>query len=310
MWRLGATGLLLLWLSSNFLPGKSARLFGVHPVVVGGGQRDKLVRSIFHTNVRGGASPPSKVVENVDDESEEEYDELEEEVAVEDVLEIEGDDDEDEEQEGSMTTEMSTLSASALKAADKLKVRKVASVKSALEHGMAATPTSKSAVKKKKSFLEFKLPYILRACFNPVMLIAMTKAYWKSLFSLNYGKKVRHARSFVNTGRGNLGLTPGAFPILGPVNGLEIRTRREGEKVKWWFEGQTKNEAWPSKDAFGFAGPQYLRLSAGGAFDSFESIIRQLTPHTFLPVIMNIHFPEFRMTTIRQTIPNRWRRFA
>jgi hypothetical protein len=199
MWTIVATGLLLLLLSPTFLLGQSARLFGVHPVVAAS-QRNKIVRSLFHSNVRGGASPSSTIVEDVDDDDVEEYDELEEEESMEGVLEIDEDEMEEEEgkQHGIAKTELSTLSASAVKAADKLKAKETASVKSALSFGIAATPTSNSAVSKGKSLTKFKLPYIVRACLNPIMFFTMTKGYWKSLFSLSYGKKVRLAASLVN----------------------------------------------------------------------------------------------------------------
>jgi hypothetical protein len=155
------------------------------------------VRSLFHSNVRGGASPSSTVVEDVDDENVEEYDEFEEDGAMEGVLEAE-EEEEEEKQEVIAKTELSTLSASAVKAAEKLKAKKTESVKAALASGIAATPTSDSAVNKRKSFLKFKLPYIVRACFNPMMFFTMTQGYWKSLFNLNYGKKVRLAASLVN----------------------------------------------------------------------------------------------------------------
>ena len=31
-----------------------------------------------------------------------------------------------------------------------------------------------------------KIPYIVRACLNPFTVIAMTKAYWQSLFNIHY----------------------------------------------------------------------------------------------------------------------------
>lgn len=32
----------------------------------------------------------------------------------------------------------------------------------------------------------FKLPYIVKACLNPVVFLKMTSGYWKSLYNINY----------------------------------------------------------------------------------------------------------------------------
>ena len=48
--------------------------------------------------------------------------------------------------------------------------------------------------KKKKSGLMklFKLPYIVKACLNPIVFFQMTAGYWKSLYNINYmTEKVR-----------------------------------------------------------------------------------------------------------------------
>ena len=61
----------------------------------------------------------------------------------------------------------------------------------------AATKAVKTTVaaalkpkKKKKSssglMKFFKIPYIVKACLNPVVFFQMTAGYWQSLFSINY----------------------------------------------------------------------------------------------------------------------------
>ncbi|GKY97291.1 hypothetical protein MPSEU_000687500 [Mayamaea pseudoterrestris] len=48
---------------------------------------------------------------------------------------------------------------------------------------------AKLATKKKRRRLSLKVPYILRACLNPITVFKMTIAYWKSLVQLDYGKQ-------------------------------------------------------------------------------------------------------------------------
>lgn len=74
-------------------------------------------------------------------------------------------DDEEEDEE-----EAPTLVKSAKKAANKA-VKK--EIKTAI-----AKPSKKSGF--------FKLPYILKACLNPIVFWQMTTGYWKSLFNIDY----------------------------------------------------------------------------------------------------------------------------
>eukprot|EP00531_Pseudo-nitzschia_arenysensis_P013183 CAMPEP_0116144556 /NCGR_PEP_ID=MMETSP0329-20121206/16072_1 /TAXON_ID=697910 /ORGANISM="Pseudo-nitzschia arenysensis, Strain B593" /LENGTH=203 /DNA_ID=CAMNT_0003640001 /DNA_START=255 /DNA_END=866 /DNA_ORIENTATION=+ len=56
----------------------------------------------------------------------------------------------------------------------------------AVKKSVAAAMTPK---KKKKSFglgKFFKLPYIVKACLNPLVFLQMTAGYWKSLYNINY----------------------------------------------------------------------------------------------------------------------------
>jgi hypothetical protein len=54
-----------------------------------------------------------------------------------------------------------------------------------------ATVTAKAAPPKKSKSLAqmLHIPYIVRAAMHPVTLLAMTKAFWASLFNLNYLKE-------------------------------------------------------------------------------------------------------------------------
>ena len=75
----------------------------------------------------------------------------------------------------------------AKKASHKSKEKLTAAVKAKVSAKLAAP-----ALKTKKSGGLFKsIPYIIRASLNPFTLIAMTKAYFESLFNLNYLQEVR-----------------------------------------------------------------------------------------------------------------------
>ena len=72
------------------------------------------------------------------------------------------------------------LSASTVKAAAKVKSKKS---KDAVNVKLAAT-SARSSSKSRSPLL--KIPYIIRACLNPFTVIAMTKAYWQSLFNIKF----------------------------------------------------------------------------------------------------------------------------
>jgi len=93
-----------------------------------------------------------------------------------------------------------SLAASAVKATVKGKKKqtnsKIKKAKSAVNKELAAkaTKTEKVAAKKKhKSSSTFRVPYIIRACLNPMTIVKMTTAYWASLFKLDYLKQVGHS---------------------------------------------------------------------------------------------------------------------
>ena len=71
------------------------------------------------------------------------------------------------------------LSASTVKAAAKVKSKKS---KDAVNVKLAA-PSARSSSSRSPLL---KIPYIIRACLNPFTVIAMTKAYWQSLFNIKF----------------------------------------------------------------------------------------------------------------------------
>lgn len=73
------------------------------------------------------------------------------------------------------------LSASTVKAAAKVKSKKS---KDAVNVKLAATSARRSSSSSRSPLL--KIPYIIRACLNPFTVIAMTKAYWQSLFNIKF----------------------------------------------------------------------------------------------------------------------------
>lgn len=94
-------------------------------------------------------------------------------------------DDEEEEEEDKP---VSKLASSAVKSTEKTRSKQTAKVKAAVSEGLSQK--KQTAVQKKKKRKGLRLPYIIGACMNPFTLIAMTKAYWASLFNLDYIRKV------------------------------------------------------------------------------------------------------------------------
>jgi hypothetical protein len=111
-----------------------------------------------------------------------------------DEYDSEYDSDEEEEVEpivtNAKTLATSTKSATQKKALKQTAV-KTAALKSKVSVAMASSSsTSSKAVTKKKGVYKRFVPYIVRACLNPFTLVAMTKAYFVSLFDINYLKEV------------------------------------------------------------------------------------------------------------------------
>jgi len=69
-----------------------------------------------------------------------------------------------------------------------VKATKKAATKAVKKSVAAAmkTPQRKSNSAKFKLGKFFKLPYIVKACLNPVVFFQMTAGYWKSLYNINY----------------------------------------------------------------------------------------------------------------------------
>lgn len=120
---------------------------------------------------RGGSVSDEYDSEEYDSDDEEEEEE-EEDIIIEDD-EDEYDSDEEEKEDIVMVN-------SAVKATQKTKAKKTAAVKE--------TVSAKLSVKKPKkpSLVKRFVPYIVRACFNPFTVMTMTKAYFASLFNLDY----------------------------------------------------------------------------------------------------------------------------
>lgn len=81
----------------------------------------------------------------------------------------------DEEETDDEEEEAPTLAKSAKKAANK-------AVKKSVAAAMSTKPKKKSGGLVKF----FKLPYIVKACLNPIVFWQMTTGYWKSLLNINY----------------------------------------------------------------------------------------------------------------------------
>eukprot|EP00978_Attheya_sp_CCMP212_P029144 scaffold102690_cov46-Attheya_sp.AAC.1 len=78
----------------------------------------------------------------------------------------------------------SKLSESTKAATKKSTAKKTAESKQAVSITMSMTNKSKS--KKKSSSSMIRIPYILKACLNPLTVFAMTRAYFASLFNIHY----------------------------------------------------------------------------------------------------------------------------
>jgi len=101
----------------------------------------------------------------VDEEEEEEYD----------------DEDEEEEEEEEQVARLSKSTLSAVKKSEK---------KAASKSKATVNASLKKTKKPSKSIAQIlHVPYIVRACLNPFTVLAMTKAYFASLFNVNYLQK-------------------------------------------------------------------------------------------------------------------------
>jgi hypothetical protein len=125
------------------------------------------------------ATPRGGAVQNSDDESEDD-----------ESIEEQAEDTDDEEVENQTAID-AALAASAAKSAAKARARKVAQASSASKKAVNAKLFASAPKKKKSSGLTKTLhvPYLLRALMNPFTAFAMTRAFWASLFNLDYLKQ-------------------------------------------------------------------------------------------------------------------------
>mmetsp|Transcript_19514 Transcript_19514/g.35387 ORF Transcript_19514/g.35387 Transcript_19514/m.35387 type:complete len:212 (-) Transcript_19514:1887-2522(-) len=112
-----------------------------------------------------------------DDSDQDNSDEYDSEEMEEDIL-IE--DDEDEYDDETEEEEDIVMVKSAVKASEKAKAKKTAAVKETVNAKLSAKKA------KKPSLVKRYVPYIVRASLSPLTLLAMTKAYFASLFNLDY----------------------------------------------------------------------------------------------------------------------------
>lgn len=123
------------------------------------------VRSISSENIfsvtaiRGGA---------YDDSDDEEY----------------SDDESETESESESEVEEVSISKSVIAAAKKSRKKKTKSVKKAVSASLSKSKPVAAKKVGKSSLLQ--IPYVLRMFMNPITVLAMTKAYFASLFNINY----------------------------------------------------------------------------------------------------------------------------
>lgn len=79
-------------------------------------------------------------------------------------------------------SQTSKLTESTKAATKKAATKKTAESKQAV----SVTIASMSKKSKKSSSSMIRIPYILKACLNPLTVFAMTRAYFASLFNINY----------------------------------------------------------------------------------------------------------------------------
>ena len=97
----------------------------------------------------------------------------------------------DDDESDSDVEEEETLSKSAVAAVKKSKKKKTKAVTAAVSKSLSKSSSSKSML---------KIPYIVRAFLNPLTVLAMTKAYFGSLFNINYLDEVRNNKKcYTNT---------------------------------------------------------------------------------------------------------------
>ena len=90
------------------------------------------------------------------------------------------------EEEDETSVGLSAIPATLTKATQKAATK---AVKTSVATAMKHTMTKKKKKKKNNNSVitqYLRIPYIVKACFNPFVFYQMTKGYWSSLFSHNY----------------------------------------------------------------------------------------------------------------------------
>jgi len=152
--------------------------------------RELQQRSSSLTIIRGGASLTQQAgeAETTEDEDEEESEDDEEEV--EELINSLEEEEEGESEQEEDDVDAKLAAATLLKTSkSKLKqeATKMASLKEVVNTKMAETKPV--PVQKKRNVMKLlRVPYIIRACCNPFTIFSMSKAYWASLFNLDYLK--------------------------------------------------------------------------------------------------------------------------
>ena len=96
------------------------------------------------------------------------------------------DEDTESEEEDETSAGLSAIPATLTKATQKAATK---AVKTSVATAMKHTMTKKKKKKKNNNSVitqYLRIPYIVKACFNPFVFYQMTKGYWSSLFSHNY----------------------------------------------------------------------------------------------------------------------------
>jgi hypothetical protein len=138
------------------------------------------------------------------------------------------------------------MAKSALQATQKSKAKQTANVKKVMSAELKAAPSKKRASSSSHNLLKLlHVPYIVRATINPITLFRMTRAYFASLFNLNYLKEVRNMGccNIVSLGFTNeSGLLQNLSPILKGTN-TNAKVSHGGESQENAFQQYRKRQA-------------------------------------------------------------------
>lgn len=180
--------LVLVLLAVTLADARTNRIFSAPVAFVAPRSLASSSHLVIHA-LRGGATDDSDDEES-DNEEEEDESESEDEEEEEVVAEVAKPKSKSKSKSKSKTTKAPSLDAKL--AASTLKKEATSKVKVSKQ----AVNAKLSAPKKVKRRMSLRIPYIVRACCNPITLIKMTAAYWQSLFQLDYGNQVSQMEAF------------------------------------------------------------------------------------------------------------------